>query len=238
MPTSTSVASPRTVVVCFPAGTDADWFTASEVVEHHLDTAGMPVHRFPVRHRRLSGLVTRWSANHLLFAQRRFGAVRLAAGGRLRRLDLTRVVASASAVATARWRTWQHQIARTTPVARPWADFLAQHAANPDKVSLDEARRRFENQPRVLAMLALSAHPVAPHLFDPYEVEAYQAGEATYVSLHWRTAIAGDALITAEGQLLQPQGQSLADRLRYLANAATYLHRLRPAQRICALAID
>ena len=238
MPTSTTIASPRTVIVCFPAGTDADWFTASEVVEHHLNAAGMPVHRFPVRHRRLSGLITRWSTNHLLLAQRRFGAVNVAAGGRLARLDLTRVVTYASAVATARWRTWQHHIARSTPAARPWADFLAQHNANPDKVSFDEARRRFENQPRVLAMLALSAHPVAPHVFDPYELEAYQAGEATYVCLHWRTALAGDALITTEGQLLQPESQSLADRLRYLAHAATYIHRLRPAQRICAMAID
>ena len=100
MPTST-VASPRTVIVCFPAGTDANWLTTSEVVEHHLGAAGIPVHRFPVRHRRLSGLITPWSTDHLLLAQRRFSAVNVAAGGRLARLDLTRVVAYASAAATA-----------------------------------------------------------------------------------------------------------------------------------------
>jgi hypothetical protein len=237
MPTSTNTAT-RTVIVCLPASAGADWFTASDMVDHHLAKPGLPVHRFPVRRRRLLSLFTRFSANHQLLAQRSFGAVTVAAGGRLGRLDLTRVVTYASAAATARWRYWQHNIARITPAARPWVDFLAQHQANPAKVTLDDARRRFENQPRVLAMLALSVHPVAPHIFDPYEVEAYQAGEAAYVCLYWRTAIAGEAMITAEGQLLQPESQSLPDRLRYLAHAASYIHRLRPAQYICAMAIS
>jgi hypothetical protein len=237
MPTST-IPTTRTVIVCFPAGTDADWFTASEVVEHHLHTPGTPVRRYPVRHRLLLGMFSRWFGTHLLDARRRFGSVILAAGGRITRLDLTATVTRATTDATTRWRTWHHNIARSTPTAKPWEDFLAQHRAQPDKISRDEARRRFEAQPRVLAMLALSAHPIAPHIFDPYELDAYQAGEATYAALHWRTAIAGDALITAEGQLFQPQSSSLADRLRYLQYAASYVHRMHRRQRICAVAID
>jgi hypothetical protein len=233
-----STSTTRTVIVCLPAGTDAGWFTASEVVDHHLHTAGTPVRRFSVRHRGLLGLFSRWFATNLLDARRRVGAVVVAAGGRISRLDLTATVSRANAQATARWRAWHHHIARSTPTAKAWEDFLAQHTANPTKVSEDEVRRRFEAQPRVLAMLALSAHPVAAHSFDPYELEAYQAGEATYAALHWRTAIAGDALITAEGQLLQPQSGSLADRLRYLQQAASYVHRMPAAQRLCALAIN
>lgn len=213
MPTP-AIATTRTVIVCFPANTDADWFTASEVVQHHLNASGTPVRRFPVRHRALLGLFSRWSGTHLLDARRRFGAVVLAAGGRVNRLNLTSTVTRASTAATSRWRSWYHNIAQSTPVAKPWEDFLTQHRDHPDKLSRDEARRRFEAQPRVLAMIAMSDHPVAQHVFDPYELDAYQAGEATYVTLHWRTAIGGDALITAEGQLLQPQSPSLADRLR------------------------
>ena len=40
-----------------------------------------------------------------------------------------------------------------------------------------------------------------------------------YVALHWQSAVAGDALITPDGQLLQPASASVADRLRYLAEA-------------------
>jgi hypothetical protein len=234
MPTATPT---RTVVVCLPAGTPADWYTVSELVDQHLAGAGVPVHRYPVRHRRLTGLVTRWFGYHLLHPYRRFGAVAYAAGGTVGRLDLTRVVSYASLAATARWRAWHHQVARSTPPARPWEEFLAAHKANPKKVSFADARRRFEAQPRVLAMLSLSALPNAPYVFDPYELGAYQAGEAAYACLYWRTALAGDALITAEGQLLQPAGPTLADRMRYLQQAATYIHRLRRRHQMYALAI-
>jgi hypothetical protein len=235
MPTST--AATRTVVVCLPAGAPVDWRTVCEAVNRHFASTGVAVHRFPVRHRRLTGLVTRWSGRHLLYPCRRFGAVAYAAGGPVARLDLTRVVAHASAAASARWRAWHHRIARTTPSARPWEDFHAQHHANPDKVNLAEAKRRFEAQPRVLAMLSLSAHPNSPYHLDPAELAAYQAGQAAYMCLHWRTAIAGDALVTADGQLWTPAGPTLADRLRYLQQAATYIHRLGRRQRIYAVTI-
>ena len=76
------------------------------------------------------------------------------------------------------------------------------------------------------------------HTFDPYELEAYQAGENTYAALHWRTALVGDALITAEGKLLQPSGPNLADRLRYLRDACAYVHGLRRHHYLCAVAVN
>ena len=116
---------------------------------------------------------------------------------------------------------------------RTWADYLAQHHADPAKVTLAEARRRFEAQPRIVAMLA---YPGA-HEFDPYELEAYQAGQAAYTALHWRNAIVGDLLITAEGKLLQPASDSLADRLRFFNEAINYLRSLKSRDRLCAVAI-
>ncbi|MEU5943929.1 hypothetical protein ABZ807_33395 [Micromonospora sp. NPDC047548] len=120
-------------------------------------------------------------------------------------------------------------IAATTRPARPWEDYLAQHHTDPAKVSLADARRRFEQQPRVLAMLA--------HTFDPYELSVYQAGEATYVGLYWRIALIGDALITTDGRLLFPASDSVADRFRFLNEACGYLRSLRSSARLCAVAI-
>ena len=233
----TSMSS-RTVMVCLPPESTCDWFTTSEVVEHHLHTVGTPTPLFPVRHRSLVGLINRWRDCHLVDPRRRFGAVTHAAGGRLDRLDLTKAISRTCVEATARWLTWRGYVASSTPVAKPWTEFLAQHDANPDKVSLDEARRRFEAQPRVLAMLAMSHHPVVRFMFDPHELDAFQAGEATYVATRWRRMVTGDVLITAEGTLMRPKGPSLADRLRFQQHAAAYVHQLRPRHHLVALAID
>src|SRR3954449_9229637 len=113
------------------------------------------------------------------------------------------------------------QIVRTTPQARPWRDFLAQHTADPGKVCLEEARRRFEEQPRVLAMLSYNSHPMSRVELDPYELDAYQAGEATYTVVHWQQAITGEAVLTDDGRLLESASPSLADTLRFLTEAGS-----------------
>ena len=226
----------RTVIVCMPADRIIDWFSASEILDWHHLPAGTPHPRFPVRRPRLIGWFSRWSARHLVQAVRRFGAVTHAAGGRKSRLDLTAAVTRANAAAVSRWRTWA-AVVRTTPAARTWSDFLAQHKANPAKVSLEEATRRFEEQPRVLAMLSYNSHPSSRVELDPYELDAYQAGEATYAVVHWQQAITGDALVTDDGRLLEPTSGSLADRLRYLTEAGAYLNRLRRSHQILAVTV-
>ena len=226
----------RTVIVCMPAGTPLDWFSASEILAWHQLPAGTPRVLFPVRRRQILSWFSRWSARHLVLAVRRRGAVAWAAGGRKSRLDLTAAVTAANAAAVYRWRSWAH-VVRTTAVARPWEDFLAPHQATPGKVSLDEARRRFEEQPRVLAMLSSNAHPLARVTLDPYELDAYQAGEPTYAVVHWQQAITGDAVITDDGRLLQPASPSLADRLRFLAEAGAYLNTLHRSHQILALTV-
>jgi hypothetical protein len=230
------VSTSRTVIVCIPPGAAIDWLSASEILDWHDLPAGTPHPMFPVRRRRILGWFTRWSAHNLVHAVRRFGAVTHAAGGRKSRLDLTAAVTRANAAAVHRWRTWA-QVVRTTPVARTWGDFLAQHQANPTKVTVEEARRRFEEQPRVLAMLSYNSHPMSRIELDPYELDAYQAGEATYTVVHWQQAITGDAVVTDDGRLLEPASPSLADKLRYLAEAGAYLNKLRRSQQLLAVTV-
>lgn len=219
----------QVVTVCFAAGEDADWFAASEKVHDHLHADGTPARRYHVRHRRLIGWLTRFFGYQLLDPARRLGAVTIAAGGRKSRLDLTGTAAKAAHDAARRWHAWNAHIGATTRTARPWEDYLAQHLADPGKVTLNEARRRFEQQPRVLAMLA--------HSFDPYELPVYQAGEGAYVGLYWRLALIGDALITADGRLLIAASASVADRFRFLNEGCAYLRSLRSNARLCAVAI-
>jgi hypothetical protein len=223
----------KIVTVCFNPGEDADWFAASEKVNDLMNANGTPARRFRVRHRRLIGWLTRFFGYYLLDAARTFGAVIFAAGGRKSRLDLLGMSQDAANEAIARWRAWNMHINATTKPARVWEDFLAQHHNDPAKVSMTEARRRFEQQPRVLAMLAYAGG----HTFDPYELALYQAGEATYAGLHWRTALIGDALITADGRLMRPATNSVADRFRFLNDACAYLRSLHNHARLCAVAI-
>jgi hypothetical protein len=233
---ATTTTTARIVLVCMPPDRPIDWFSASEILDWHNLPAGTPRTMFPIRHRRIVGWFSRFSARHLVQVTRRFGAVAWAAGGRLGRLDLTAMATGANMHAVYRWRTWE-QVVRKTPQARPWEDFHAQHKADPKKVSLEEATRRFEAQPRVLAMLAHNSHPLCVVALDPYELDAYQAGEATYAAVHWQQAVTGHAVVTHDGRLLEPASPSLADKLRFLAEAGKYLHKLSRSHQILAVAV-
>jgi hypothetical protein len=226
----------RTVVVCLPATDEPDWFTASERLDWHNLPAGRLQPIYPVRRTRRTDWLRRRRPHHDLLPVVRHVETLWTAGGRKELLDLPAAVTAANANALHRWQVWT-QVVRGTASARPWADFLAQHTANPRKVSLDEARRRFEGQPRVLAMLAYNAHLASAITLDPYQLEAFQAGADTYACLHWRHAVVGDALITHDGRLLQPTGPGLADRLRYYADAGQCLNWLDGKGALVALKV-
>jgi hypothetical protein len=225
----------QTVLLALPPGQPASWLHIQQILTWQHRPAAVPYTVFPVRRRRLIGWVTRWTARHLLDPLRHHGAVTTAAGGRLSRLDLPALANAARAQAAARWWTWHAHIARTTPGAKPWEQYQAEHQRDPSKLPLAEARRRFEAQPRVLAMLAHNAYPAVPHTLDVDDLAALQAGEAVYVALHWQHALTGDALITPDGHLLQPATGSLADRLRYHAAAARVLAALSGSQQLVAV---
>ncbi|MDQ1250256.1 MAG: hypothetical protein QG597_4635 [Actinomycetota bacterium] len=216
------------VVVVIPDATSLTWANVSRLLAWHNFTAHLPVPAFPVRHHGIPGLVTRWSERDLLEPIRHRSGIHHAAGGRLYRLDLSALTIPARQSATARWWTWSQHIAATTPPARPWQDYLAEHRRNPEKLPLPEARRRFQAQPRVLAMLAFNSYPYSPFHLSPEELGAYQAGATVYVALHWQHPIVGDVLIAPAGQLLRPASTSIADRLIYLATATRIVHSLSP----------
>jgi hypothetical protein len=225
----------QTVIVTLPDGMPADWLQIAAILSWHARPAVVPLVIYPVRRHKLSGWVTRWSERHLLDVVRRHGAVDRAAGGRRSRLDLPRLSTTARDRAAARWCAWHAHVARTTPTAKPWEHLHAEHLRDPDKLPRAEARRRFEAQPRVLAMLAYNSYPAAPHFLNVDELDTFQSGEAVYVALHWQRALTGDALVTPNGHFLQPASAALADRLRYHAEAARVLTALAPSQHLVAV---
>jgi hypothetical protein len=224
-----------TVFVALPEGTSASWLRTAEILTWHGWPASVPLPAFPVRRGPFTGWFTRWISRHLIDASRHHGAVTRAAGGRLSRLDLDRLVFIARREASARWWTWNTHVARRTPAARTWEDFQAQHERDPQKLPLGEARTRFEAQPRVLAMFAYNSYPGVAHTLDPDNLAAFQAGEAMYVALHWHHVLTGDALITPDGQLLRPASPTPADQLRYRGAAARVIASLTPAQHLVAV---
>jgi hypothetical protein len=231
---------PRTVIVCLPPDTAADWFTSSlapsPALADHVDAPIELQARFPVRRRPVLGwLGARWSTHRLLAPQRRRGAVSRAAGGRVARLDLRLAGQAAWLDATARWTAWRH-LTRGLRQPTPWEAYLRRHQAKPDRLSLDEARRMFLRQPAVAAMLAHNAIPAQRHLLDPDEIDAYQAGPRAYATRHMLTAVAGDAMLTADGQWLEPASPAFTDVIAYLHRAAGHLHDLPRRAQIVALA--
>lgn len=226
----------RTVIVVLPPGQRADWLKVTAILSFVGLPACLPVPAFAVRRRGLHTWFTRWTSRHLVDAVRRHGRITHAAGGRVCRLDLTGTATNDRHQACARWRTWDQYIARTTPPALPWDEFLARERRTAKgAVDVSKTRSRFEAQHRVLAMLAYNSYPAAPYRWDLDELAALQAGEAVYVALHWQRGIIGDALVTPDGRLLQPASDSLADQLRYLVDATQVIHSLAPGQHVIAV---
>ncbi len=74
----------------------------------------------------------------------------------------------------------------------------------------------FLHQPAVSAMLAHNAVPTARH---PYDLDSFQAGHVAYATRHMLAAVAGDAMLTADGRFLQPASGSFVDVLTCLKEA-------------------
>lgn len=225
-------AQPRIVVVCLPAEKGSDWLTAAGTVAGHVDSPPVLASVFPLR-RGLLRLLSRVSGRRLLGVVRRNGLPRRAAGGRLRRLDLPAAARSTWLEATARWTVWRHVTDGLKP-ANPWQVYLQRHRQAPERFSLPDARRAFTAQPVVTAMLAHNAVPTAVQL-DPYELDGYQAGQRAYATCHMLAATCGHAMLTTNGQWLQPQGDTFTDRLDYLQQAAGHLHQLPRTATVVAL---
>ena len=227
-------AEPRTIIICLPTDRGSDYTTAVQAVTGRISGPITLTARFPVRHGRMTGLVTRWSSRHLLGAQRHHGTVRRAAGGRMSRLHLQKAGQLAWYEATTRWAVWR-QVTTGLRQASPWEQFLRRHDTEPDKLPLPQAHRQFLAQPMISAMLAYNANPASRWQLDPYEIDGYFAGAAAYATRHMLAASCGDAMLTADGRWLQPAGTSFADVCAYLKKAASYLNQLNRTATVLAL---
>lgn len=229
----------RVVVVCLPPDTATadlaaharDALAVSPFAPGTPSTLWNPAVHFAVR-RRLRG---RW-----LVGLRG----RVAAGGPIRLLDLTRMRLAARAGAWHRWQVW-HRVVSGTPRATPWWVYAARHRTAPDQYPLVRARQDYAGQPRIHAMrvhnlLISHPHPPVPDAECVYlptaDLEAFQAGAHVYAHAAYLDAVAPHGLLTVDRTPLRPASDQLADRLTYLHAACAHLTALTSHHRVLALA--
>jgi hypothetical protein len=226
----------RHLIVIPPNDCDISWSEIGQILSQDVRRPWTPDPRYPVLRRRRRALFTSGS-DDLLDVVHGHGGTAVSAGGRLRNLDLARLGNQAYHRARARWWTWKTNVARSTPPAHPWETFLAEHEQRPGRLSQAEARRRFEAQPRVLAMLALTSHRQAVFRLDPDELAAYQAGELVYTTIAWQRALVGDGVVDPDGHLHRPASPALADLIRHLQCATDLVHGLTPDRYLAAVTL-
>jgi hypothetical protein len=118
--------------------------------------------------------------------------------------------------------------------------FVQRHRDNPTRYPLAKAQEHYRTQPRVQAMAAFNARPDRPCDLPTAALEALQAGQATFATLAWLTAVPADGVATttpsAHGGWLTPASGRLDDQLAYLKTANAYLARLAPDTTVIAMA--
>ncbi len=226
-PTVTPAPSVSTMVICLP-----EELPAAALTSHHLDT-----------HFGVSGTLTTlfWTAprlrlwqHHLMIGLRK-GRPAPCAGGPMRLLDLAGMRHAAAVGAGIRYQIWQ-RLVHGTRAATSWPMFETRHLTDPDRYPLESAVADFHAQPRVQAM-RLHAATLGPGQPSVGELEMYQAGEVAYQHYRAASAVAGDAMLTADGRKLAPASDALAHRITYLEQALAHLESLGPDQRLLAVTL-
>ncbi|MFI2651814.1 hypothetical protein [Micromonospora fulviviridis] len=215
------------MVICLPEG-----LPAAALTNHHLAT-----------HFGVTGTLTAlfWAAPRLRLWQHHLmiglgkGRPSPCAGGPVRLLDLAGMRQAAAVGAGIRHQVWQ-QVVHGTRAAIPWPTFETRHLTDPDRYPLESAVADFHAQPRVQAM-RLHAATHGPGQPSVGELEMYQAGEVAYQHYRAASAVAGDAMLTADGRKLAPASDALAHRITYLEQALAHLDSLGPDQRLLAVAL-
>ncbi|MBM0255848.1 hypothetical protein [Micromonospora sp. 4G55] len=226
-PTVTPAPTIATMIICLP-----DELPAEALTTHHLD-----------KHFGVTGTLTPlfWAVPQLRLWQRhlmiglRKGRPAPCAGGPVRLLDLAGMRHAAAVGAGIRYQIWQQVVHGTRP-ASPWPAFETRHLTDPDRYPYDTAIADFHAQPRVHAM---RLHAATGGLGQPGvgELEMYQAGPLAYQHYRAASAVAGDAMLTADGRKLAPASDALAHRITYLEQALAHLETVSPDQRLLAVAL-
>jgi hypothetical protein len=238
VPDTPVTVDPMHVVVVLPEHQQAQDGTVRSALTAHTRAGYLPFRLYPVRE-----ATTWWGRKHRTPVcwnlVHRTGGVPVTAGGPRGHLDLQALTGFAGWQAQQRWQAWKTYVAERTPRARDWQSFAAGEAGDRRRPGRDvpwqELRRRFEAQPRVLAMLAVNAQLTLPFLLDPDELAAFQAGEVVYCTLAAQQAVVGQMLVVPGGVAYRPVTESIADRLRYLHIAAGIVRDLHPDQQLAAV---
>jgi hypothetical protein len=224
----------RTVLVCLPAHSNLRFaveLASTKLAMRGVSACGAMPHFTPCASRGLRGVRR---SRQLLDVWRG-----TAAGGPIRLLDLEAMRLRSQAQAATQWLIWQQATAGTR-AAQPFWEFVQRHRDNPKTYPLAQAQHHYRTQPRVQAMTAFNALPNRPCDLPTSSLEAFQAGQVTFATLAYLTAVPADGLATAslsahEGWLTPASGQ-LEDQLAYLKQANAYLAGLHPDTTLVAMA--
>ncbi|ADL49603.1 MULTISPECIES: hypothetical protein [Micromonospora] len=227
-PAVTSAATIRTMIVCVPSDLPRESLTAHQL-DRNFGVQGTLSPRFWA-----SPAVHLWQRSQM-FGLRK-GRPAYCAGGPARLLDLTGMRHAAAVGAGIRHQLFNRAV-HGTRNANPWHVYEARHLANPQEYPRDKAVADFTNQPRVNAIRMHNAATYGAGQIALNELEMYQAGCMAYQHHSALTALAGDALITAEGAKLAPASDAMADRVTYLDQANRLLAAIDPDQRLLAVAL-
>ncbi|MEV6377662.1 hypothetical protein [Micromonospora musae] len=227
-PAVTPKATIRTMIVCVPDELPRESLTAHQL-DRNFGVQGTLSPRF-------------WAspALHLWQRGQMFGLCKgrpaLCAGGPARLLDLTGMRQAAGVGAGIRHQLFS-RVVHGTRNATVWHVYEARHLADPQDYPWEKAVADFNNQPRVNAIRMHNAATYGAGQISLHELEMYQAGCMAYQHHSALTAVAGDALITAEGAKLAPASDAMADRVTYLDQANRLLAAIDPDQRLLAVAL-
>ncbi|MEU4592298.1 hypothetical protein [Micromonospora aurantiaca (nom. illeg.)] len=227
-PAVTPTATIRTMIVCVPGDLPRESLTAHQL-DRNFGVQGTLSPRFWA-----SPAVHLWQRSQM-FGLRK-GRPAYCAGGPARLLDLTGMRHAAAVGAGIRHQQFSRAV-HGTRNATPWHVYEARHLADPQEYPRDKAVADFTNQPRVNAIRMHNAATYGAGQIALNELEMYQAGCMAYQHHSALTAVAGDALITAEGARLAPASDAMADRVTYLEQAHRLLAAIDPDQRLLAVAL-
>ncbi|GAA4595791.1 hypothetical protein BJY16_001795 [Actinoplanes octamycinicus] len=220
-------ATINTMIIVLPDELRTDMFTRTSDLSRHFGVAGRLHPRFwAIRNLRL------WQHRQLIGMQpRKRNTPVYCAGGPAALLDLDGLRDASGCGAGIRHQLW-HQVVQGTRPAQPWPALHARHCADPKKYPYAQARDDFWAQPRVNAMQLHNAATAGTAHLPIEDLEMLQAGPMAYQHYSAMTAICGDALRTADGRVLTPASDTLADRTYYLDQAVRYLDTIENARLI------
>ncbi|GHJ52957.1 hypothetical protein Nm8I071_22640 [Nonomuraea sp. TT08I-71] len=227
-PTVTPAPTIATMIICLPGALPAQALTSHQLATHFNVTGTLAPLFWAVPQLRL------WQRQQMI--RLRKGRPAPCAGGPVRLLDLHGMRHAAAVGAGIRYQIWQ-QVVHGTRAATPWPVFETRHLTDPDRYPLDTAIAEFHAQPRVQAMRLHAAATPGPGQPSVGELEMYQAGQMAYQHYRAASAVAGDAMLTADGRKLAPASDALAHRITYLEQALAHLDTLDPDQRLLAVAL-